>query len=52
MPANLLQFYCYDFPEICGWELTSHGTFVYRYLDHYFTEDSTTTSPKTAGKPA
>jgi predicted acetyltransferase len=37
--ANLLQFYCYDFSEFDGEELTPHGTFVYRYLDHYFTED-------------
>lgn len=37
--ANLLQFYRYDFSVIRGYELTQHGTFVYRYLDHYFTED-------------
>jgi len=37
--ANLLQFYRYDFSAIRGYELTPHGTFVYRYLDHYFTED-------------
>ncbi len=37
--ANLLQFYCYDFSEVRGYELTPHGTFVYRYLDHYFSED-------------
>jgi len=37
--ANLLQFYCYDFSESDGEELTLHGTFVYRYLDHYFTDD-------------
>lgn len=37
--ANLLQFYRYDFSPIRGYDLTSHGTFVYRYLDHYFTED-------------
>lgn len=37
--ANLLQFYRYDFSAARGYELTSHGTFTYRYLDHYFTED-------------
>jgi predicted acetyltransferase len=37
--ANLLQFYRYDFSAIRGYELTPHGTFVYRYLDHYFCED-------------
>ena len=38
--ANLIQFYRYDFSEIRGYDLTGHGTFVYRYLDHYFTEDA------------
>jgi predicted acetyltransferase len=37
--ANLLQFYCYDFSEFDGEELTPHGTFTYGYLDHYFTDD-------------
>jgi predicted acetyltransferase len=37
--ANLLQFYRYEFSEFRGYELTPHGTFVYRYLDHYFTDD-------------
>jgi predicted acetyltransferase len=37
--ANLLQLYCYDFSEFDGEELTPHGTFTYRYLDHYFTDD-------------
>lgn len=37
--ASLLQFYRYDFSGIRGYELTPHGTFIYRYLDHYFTED-------------
>ena len=37
--ANLLQLYCYDFSEFDGEELTAHGTFTYRYLDHYFTDD-------------
>lgn len=38
--ANLIQLYRYDFSEIRGYNLTAHGTFVYRYLDHYFTEDT------------
>jgi predicted acetyltransferase len=38
--ANLIQLYCYDFSEIRGYDLTTHGTFVYRYLDYYFTEDT------------
>jgi predicted acetyltransferase len=37
--ANLLQFYRYDFSVIRGYELTPHGTFIYCYLDSYFTED-------------
>lgn len=37
--ANLLQFYRYDFSAARGYELTPHGTFVYRFLDSYFTED-------------
>jgi predicted acetyltransferase len=36
--ANLIQLYVYDFSEFQGNELTSHGTFVYSYLDSYFTE--------------
>jgi predicted acetyltransferase len=38
--ANLIQLYRYDFSEIRGYDLTAHGTFVYRYLDHYFVEDT------------
>ena len=38
--ANLLQLYCYDFSEIRGYDMTAHGTFTYRYLDHYFTDDT------------
>jgi predicted acetyltransferase len=47
--ANLLQFYCYDFSEFMDWEMTPHGTFVYRYLDHYFTEDGREACLITAG---
>ena len=36
--ANLLQLYRYDFSPIRGFELTEHGTYVYRFLDAYFTE--------------
>jgi len=36
--ANLLQLYRYDFSTIRGYELTGHGTYVYRYLDAYFLE--------------
>jgi predicted acetyltransferase len=38
--GNLIQLYCYDFSEIRVYDLTAHGTFVYRYLDHYFTDDA------------
>jgi hypothetical protein len=38
--ADLIQLYRYDLPEIRGYDLTAHGTFIYRYLDHYFLEDS------------
>jgi predicted acetyltransferase len=34
--ANLIQLYRYDLSEFRGYELSSHGTYVYRYLDHYF----------------
>ena len=36
--ANLLQLYRHDFSPIRGFELTDHGTFVYRFLDADFTE--------------
>jgi hypothetical protein len=36
--ANLVQLYRYDFSEVRGYELSGHGTFVYRFLDHYWTE--------------
>ena len=47
--ANLIQLYCYDFSEIRGDDLTAHGTFVYRYLDHYFVEDAREACFITAG---
>jgi predicted acetyltransferase len=37
--ANLLQLYLYDFSEFMGWTLNAHGSFDYRYLDHYWTEE-------------
>jgi predicted acetyltransferase len=37
--ANLVQLYRYDLSEIRGYDLTVHGTFTYRYLDHYFLEE-------------
>lgn len=33
---NLLQFYRYDLAEFRPYEITEHGLFVYRFLDHYF----------------
>jgi predicted acetyltransferase len=36
--ANLLQFYRYDLSAARGYELTDHGTYIYRFLDHYFLE--------------
>jgi predicted acetyltransferase len=36
--ANLIQLYRYDLSEFRGYELSPHGTYVYRYLDHYFVE--------------
>ncbi|MEO6089188.1 MAG: GNAT family N-acetyltransferase [Umezawaea sp.] len=35
---NLMQFCQYDFSEVRDLALTRHGTFTYRYLDHYFTD--------------
>ncbi|HEY8458047.1 MAG TPA: GNAT family N-acetyltransferase [Actinopolymorphaceae bacterium] len=38
--ANLVQFYQYDFTEFRDLKLSPHGTYVYRWLDHYFVEPS------------
>jgi predicted acetyltransferase len=35
---RLLQLYLHDFSEVRPLTLTPHGTFPYRYLDHYFVE--------------
>ncbi|MGW3487656.1 GNAT family N-acetyltransferase [Streptomyces sp. NPDC001054] len=37
--GNLVQLHQYDFSDVRGYDVTPHGTFVYRFLDHYFTED-------------
>lgn len=36
--GSLLQLYLHDSTDFRDLVLTTHGTFVYRYLDHYFTE--------------
>jgi hypothetical protein len=36
--ANLIQLYRYDLAPIRGYELSEHGMFVYRYLDHHFVD--------------
>jgi predicted acetyltransferase len=35
---NLVQFYCYDMSVVRGVDVTEHGLFTYRYVDHYFLE--------------
>lgn len=47
--ANLVQVYRYDLSAIRGYELTPHGTFVYRFLDHCFTESGREVCFITAG---
>jgi GNAT superfamily N-acetyltransferase len=36
---RLVELYCYDFSEFDGQDLDAHGTYGYRYLDHFWTED-------------
>lgn len=36
--ANLLQLCRHDLSEVRGYELSEHGTFVSRFLDHYWAE--------------
>ncbi|MCR8644402.1 GNAT family N-acetyltransferase [Paenibacillus sp. N1-5-1-14] len=36
---QLLQFYRYDSSEYDGHKLTQHGLYMYKYLDHQWTED-------------
>ncbi len=35
---RLLQFYHYDFSEFDGTDVDSHGEFLHRYFDEYWTE--------------
>ncbi len=35
---NLVELYQYDFSEIQHADVTEHGVFGYRYLDHYWTD--------------
>jgi predicted acetyltransferase len=36
--GNLIQFYCYELSAVRHFEVTKHGLYVYRYLDHYFVD--------------
>lgn len=36
---NLLSLYLHDFSELVPCQISDHGTFEYKYLDHYWTED-------------
>lgn len=36
---NLLELYNYDFTEFDPDDVDEHGTYGYKYLDHYWTED-------------
>jgi len=35
---HLIEFYAYEFSEFTAWDVDEHGSFGYRYLDHYWTE--------------
>ena len=37
---RLLELYRYDFSEFDGADVGAHGEFGYRYLDHYWTDES------------
>jgi GNAT superfamily N-acetyltransferase len=39
---HMMQFYQYDFSEFEGNDLDDHGLFSYKYLDHYWVEESRT----------
>jgi predicted acetyltransferase len=39
---NLVELYRYDFSEIQHADVTEHGVFGYRYLDHYWTDGNRT----------
>lgn len=36
---SLIQFYRYDSSEFDGHELTNHGVYLYKYLDHQWTDE-------------
>ena len=36
---NLIQLYRYDSSEFDGHVLNKHGLYLYKYLDHQWTED-------------
>ena len=36
---NLMEYYEYDFSAYTGRDVNSSGTFEYKYLDYYWTED-------------
>jgi len=36
---NLMQLYRYDSSEFDGHALNDHGLYVYKYLDHYWTDE-------------
>jgi predicted acetyltransferase len=38
----MMQLYQYDFSEFEGKDLDDHGLFSYKYLDHYWIEESRT----------
>jgi len=35
---HLMELYLYDFSEYLGEDLDEHGTFGYKFIDHYWTE--------------
>jgi predicted acetyltransferase len=37
---QLLELYNYDFSEYDGADVNAHGLYGYRYLDHYWTEET------------
>ncbi|MDR6723617.1 putative acetyltransferase [Paenibacillus amylolyticus] len=37
--SNLIQFYRYDSSEFDQNELTNHGVYLYKYLDHQWTDE-------------
>jgi predicted acetyltransferase len=37
---RLMEFCLYDWSELEGWDVDDHGEFGYRWLDHYWTDES------------